>query len=99
MFSIRPAEAQIALETWTQENRGVADFSQPSRVTREEFERLFSLFQASKPLEDLGGLPFAIFSTVIEELKPELKTGAGRVQVSTPHLLNQEELGFWDNQG
>ena len=80
MFSIRPTEAQIALEDWTRENRGVADPSQPSRVTREEFEGLFSLFQASKPLENLGGLPFAIVSTVIEEPKSEMRTGAARVR-------------------
>lgn len=98
MFPIRPAEAQIALEVWTRENRGVADSSQPSRVTREEFEGLFSLFQASKPLEDLGGLPFAIVSTVIEEPKPEMRTGAARVRLSTPRLL-EKELGFSDKQG
>lgn len=99
MFPIRPAEAQIALEDWTRENRGVVDPSQPSRVTREEFEGLFSLFQASKPLEDLGGLSFAIVSTVIEEPKPEMRTGAARVRLSTPRLLTEKELGFSDNQG
>ncbi len=91
MFSIRPTEAQIALEDWTRENRGVADPSQPSRVTREEFEGLFSLFQASKPLENLGGLPFAIVSTVIEEPKSEMRTGAARVRVSTPDLTSWEK--------
>lgn len=99
MFSIRPAEAQIALEIWTRENRGVDGFDQPTRVTPEEFKDLFTLLQAAKPLEEMGGLPFAIVAVEIEESKSDMRTGAARVRVSTPRLLNQNDLGFWDNQG
>lgn len=91
MFPIRPAEAQIALETWTRENRGVDNFDQPTRVTREEFEGLFSLLQAAKQLEGLGGLPFAIVSVEIEESKAGVGSGysfdlGGAVEIEEPKL-------------
>lgn len=107
MFSIRPAEAQIALEAWTRENRGVDNLDQPTRVTRGEFEGLFSLLQASKSLEDLGGLPFAIVSVEIEEQRSDIRTGAARVRLSTPdprwersltNLQATENLDFSDRE-
>jgi hypothetical protein len=99
MFPIRPAEAQIALEAWTRKNRGFDDFDQPTRVTPEEFKDLFTLLQAAKPLEEMGGLPFAIVAVEIEESKSDMRTGAARVRLSVPRLLTEKELGFSDNQG
>lgn len=99
MFSVDAEIARQKLKDWARINRGDVDDQVPTRVSRGEFNQIYKLFERIEGIGEGQGLPFAIISVVIEESKPELITGAGRVQVSTPHLLNQEELSFWDNQG
>ena len=99
MISVDAEIARQKLRDWARINRGDVDNQVPTRMSRGEFNQIYKLFERIEGIGEGQGLPFAIISVVIEESKPDMRTGVARVRVSTPRLLNQDELGFWDNQG